>query len=119
MRIVSNFFYILGLVSALAYTETLVLTVCQSDLKQQSKKSMCKTHVSDSLQNAFHHCLCKRITTHLSVQACCDGADFSRSSVDGKHVGNGDVWVLVQDPVVHETVGHGAVVSIDRSHAHH
>lgn len=56
---------------------------------------------------------------HLSVQARCDGADLARRPVDGEHVGNGDVWTLVQDPVMHEAVGHGAVISIDRSHAHH
>lgn len=56
---------------------------------------------------------------HLSVQARCNGADLARSAVDGEHVWNGDVWTLVQDPVVHKAVGHRAVVGVDRGHAHH
>lgn len=66
-----------------------------------------------------HTCLHVRDVTDLSVDACSDGADLSRGSVNSKHVGNGDVWCLAQDAIVHQPVCSGAVIGVKGRYLHY
>ncbi len=66
-----------------------------------------------------HTCLHERDVTDLSVDACSDGADLSRGSVNSKHVGNRDVWRLAQDAIVHQPVCRGAVIGVKGRYLHY
>lgn len=65
------------------------------------------------------YCTSFSYITDLAVDACCDGADLSGGSVDGEHIGNGDVRRLAEDAVVHEPIRRGAVVGVKGRYLHY